>query len=316
MESPKICRNCGEAVTGCFCPNCGQSIQEQRLKWRSLADSFMSTFFGNGVIGARGQNAHYGLIETLWVLIFRPGRTIREYIEGHRNKYFNPISLLLLLSGLYVLLSSSLGLEWSSSMEPNSEFIERLTYTILYYFSNHPASWLLFLLPFKALTNKWIFHKNSNLNYVEYIYLGVFLAIFSILMLLLVKIPILYWSGAADGWHMIYDCVQLVFDIIVYHSLFHITWVKSIFSWLKTTVFSYLLLLITTIFLLVFCMGIFYLVADLETFDRLFPKEETTDYNTGQGIISSPLMKNTNSSVPSFSFEDFAKDFAAPEQEQ
>lgn len=85
------CANCGAAVSGNFCHECGQ---ETVLHVPSIRE------FGHEFIG------HYVALEgKLWkslcLLLFRPGRLTIEYIKGRRVRYIQPLRLYLTLSVIF-----------------------------------------------------------------------------------------------------------------------------------------------------------------------------------------------------------------------
>ena len=87
------CRNCGTQAPLKFCPACGQ---ETTLHPPTLGE-FLHEFVG-----------HYVALEgTLWrtlgLLICRPGRLTREYLDGRRRRYVLPLRLYLTASFLFFL---------------------------------------------------------------------------------------------------------------------------------------------------------------------------------------------------------------------
>jgi hypothetical protein len=87
------CRNCGTAAPLKFCPACGQ---ETTLHPPTLGE-FLHEFVG-----------HYVALEgTLWrtlgLLVCRPGRLTREYLDGRRRRYVLPLRLYLTASFLFFL---------------------------------------------------------------------------------------------------------------------------------------------------------------------------------------------------------------------
>ncbi|MEP7181230.1 MAG: DUF3667 domain-containing protein [Betaproteobacteria bacterium] len=92
---PDACRNCGAAVTGAFCPSCGQ---ETRLALPN-ARQFLREAAGR-YVALDGR-----LWRTLFGLLFRPGFLTREYFAGRRRRYVRPARLFLVLSlALFALL--------------------------------------------------------------------------------------------------------------------------------------------------------------------------------------------------------------------
>jgi len=88
------CFNCGNLIDGAYCKYCGQSASTQRLTIKSIVNNYLSSAFS--VQGA--------FIKTISSLFQNPGLLFREYIQGKRKKYYNPISLFIFLTGLYIII--------------------------------------------------------------------------------------------------------------------------------------------------------------------------------------------------------------------
>ena len=88
------CLDCGAPRLGEFCHRCGQYHLDDRLTvrviWREFAERFLKL--------------ERGLFATARLAVLDPGRLGREYVEGRRRRYMNPVSFLLLGSALAVLL--------------------------------------------------------------------------------------------------------------------------------------------------------------------------------------------------------------------
>ena len=86
-----ICKNCGHIFSGQFCNNCGQSAATHKLNlhfiWHDIQHGLL----------------HFdkGILYTAKKLFTKPGKSIREFIEGKRVKHFKPISLVIILATLY-----------------------------------------------------------------------------------------------------------------------------------------------------------------------------------------------------------------------
>ena len=90
-----VCRNCGAAASGTYCPNCGQetslALPTVRAMLREAAGRYVA-FDGR-------------MWRTFFALLFRPGFLTREYFAGRRRRYIRPARLFLVLSiGLFALL--------------------------------------------------------------------------------------------------------------------------------------------------------------------------------------------------------------------
>ena len=80
------CANCGTALSGPFCSKCGQRAHLNR----SIGDVFHE--FLHGITHFDGK-----AWTTLPMLLFRPGKLIRSYIDGHRARYVAPVPLFLMV---------------------------------------------------------------------------------------------------------------------------------------------------------------------------------------------------------------------------
>ena len=78
------CLNCGAALTGPYCAQCGQKSHVHR----SLR-AFMGDFIA-GILNFEGK-----FWRTLPMLAWRPGQLTRRYIEGQRARFISPIALFL-----------------------------------------------------------------------------------------------------------------------------------------------------------------------------------------------------------------------------
>ncbi|WP_439546680.1 DUF3667 domain-containing protein [Sandarakinorhabdus sp.] len=83
---PANCANCGATLSGAFCAQCGQRAHLHR----TVGDVFHE--FLHGITHFDGK-----AWTTLPMLLFRPGKLTRSYIEGHRARYIAPVPLFLLV---------------------------------------------------------------------------------------------------------------------------------------------------------------------------------------------------------------------------
>lgn len=79
-----VCLNCGTALTGAFCHQCGQAAHVHRTLGAFFHDLL------HGVFHFEGRVWH-----TLPLLAWRPGELTRRYIEGQRARFVSPLALFL-----------------------------------------------------------------------------------------------------------------------------------------------------------------------------------------------------------------------------
>jgi hypothetical protein len=93
-KKEELCSNCGSALGGEFCHTCGQSSKS------------MIKFFGEVMVELLDDTLGYDsrLKNSIFLLLFRPGRITLDYIRGKRFHYVLPFKLYLITSVLFILL--------------------------------------------------------------------------------------------------------------------------------------------------------------------------------------------------------------------
>lgn len=97
-NSPKAldaCPNCDRVMVGEYCAGCGQ----KRIDHQEFA---LRHFFGHLVHEFTHLDSNK-IFRTFWHLISKPGLLAREYLDGRKGKYINPIRVYLTVSALYFL---------------------------------------------------------------------------------------------------------------------------------------------------------------------------------------------------------------------
>ena len=111
------CDNCGVALLGRYCSDCGQEDREVRQPfWRILKRLFHAIFELDGRI-----------YRSLFFLYTRPGFLSDEYVNGRRTRYTPPLRMFLVLSISFFLMVSiagslgSLGADGIGPAEPGAD---------------------------------------------------------------------------------------------------------------------------------------------------------------------------------------------------
>jgi hypothetical protein len=87
-EPESRCLNCGAALRGQYCGNCGQRARGRLISlWELVRDAFGDLF----ELDSR-------LWQTLIPLLVRPGRLTHDYLAGRRARYMPPFRMYLVLS--------------------------------------------------------------------------------------------------------------------------------------------------------------------------------------------------------------------------
>jgi len=93
----RVCLNCGAALDGKFCGDCGQRDIPPYPTVRELAHDAVAEFSGwDGRLAA-----------TLRALVQRPGFLTREFLAGRRARYISPVRVYLTASVLYFLIAAN-----------------------------------------------------------------------------------------------------------------------------------------------------------------------------------------------------------------
>ena len=96
-DNSASCLNCGAALNGPFCSQCGQRDIPPYPSIRELAMETVSEFSGWD-----GR-----LLNTVRTLLLRPGLLTHEFLEGRRARYISPLRLYLSVSVLYFLAAAA-----------------------------------------------------------------------------------------------------------------------------------------------------------------------------------------------------------------
>jgi len=94
----KVCLNCGTALTGRYCPNCGQENTEPKeTVWTLVSHFFNDITHFDGKFFSTGK-----------YLLARPGFLSSEYIKGRRANYLHPIRMYVFTSAFFFIIFFSL----------------------------------------------------------------------------------------------------------------------------------------------------------------------------------------------------------------
>ena len=95
IETPG-CTNCGTAINGPFCSECGQKKEHKH-------DVTLWHFFMHSLHEFTHLDSRF--YKTVKYLISKPGYLVEEYIAGHKKQYINPVRLFIIVNLLYLLLT-------------------------------------------------------------------------------------------------------------------------------------------------------------------------------------------------------------------
>lgn len=100
-QHAEACKNCGTATRGNYCHQCGQAAHVHVPSAREFLHEFLGHY-----VALEGK-----LWKSLALLLFKPGFLSREYIEGRRVRYLEPLRLYLSFSILFFALVKLSGVQ-------------------------------------------------------------------------------------------------------------------------------------------------------------------------------------------------------------
>jgi hypothetical protein len=159
------CKNCGYSIDGKFCSHCGQNSKVGSINLRNFLNEVTESVF----------QINKGFFYTLRELFVRPGKSLKEFLNGKRKNHFKPIAYILTLSALYFLITQITNQNtwiddliggWVNGATGNSQVPQ--VSTILIWFSKNYAYSSVLFLPIFSLASYLAFLKYGT-NYLEHI---------------------------------------------------------------------------------------------------------------------------------------------------
>lgn len=154
------CKNCSESFDGNFCPNCGTASHFKRIDKKYIFYELEHSIL----------HIDNGILFTLKELFVRPGKSIRNFIDGEKEriKHFKPLGFLIVTSLLYGFINHYIGYQEASI---NSDENMVITNWIV---ENNKYSNII-AIAFIALGLKFVFYRKRNYNLFEYFILMAFI---------------------------------------------------------------------------------------------------------------------------------------------
>jgi len=225
------CRNCGSHVTGNYCTHCEQPTSTTRFDGRYLLRSMLDTF-----------DLDRGLLHVIVVLLWKPGRAVREYIDGHRVNFYNPFKLFLITGALSTFLifhfhlygetaGESGALQWLGLREAED---------FSYYSSKYLTYFSIAAVPVFSFIS-WLFFRYTGVNLTENLIMNVYAASGQFLLICLYAPVVIYVPGAFTGF--IYAVINTIYNVWVLAVFFRATNLRGLFRSLGAVVVSYVVML-------------------------------------------------------------------------
>ncbi|MGB3589785.1 MAG: DUF3667 domain-containing protein [Tunicatimonas sp.] len=158
-----------------------------------------------------------GFFFTFKELLIRPGKTIRAYLAGDRQRYSNPVRFLVFSTAIasFVIIKLDLvgraldqGMLRTSDQQVQQSRQEVMTYLYQYY------NFVMFLLvPLLALATYWFFRKRKY-NYAEHLTFSAFISAEYTLIYLLTALGLYYYPALSDSISQLIWFVYLIWALV------------------------------------------------------------------------------------------------------
>ena len=212
MTHNTTCKNCDAALSGNFCSNCGQKSEIHRITFKHFLHEFFHAF----------THTDKGILLLMKELVTRPGIVAREYLDGKRKKYFNPLTFLIILSSLYAYIGKKTGYFEYLSSGNRYEGKGSGTYVEAMQFMNEQGKIAaLFLMPVLMSFLSWLFFIRSKNNWAENLVLNSMVLGQVYLGAIIIFIPA-YLLGLPMGINNgLFHLVMLAFLTTAYYQFFN-----------------------------------------------------------------------------------------------
>lgn len=253
------CKNCGAALTGPYCSQCGQKALTERITLRHMLRSFAEAL----------TNVEQGFWHTMWALLARPGIVAREYLGGKRKRYFHPARYLLivatvatlatLVSGVYDLQQSEILHLQNDALgfQPDEKVMARQQ-KIQEEVKKYLNLAVLLTLPFISLAAFWLFRKRAY-NYAEHLVMVAFWSAELAVIGTPIQMLFLFFPGAIIYALPVNILVSACYYAVGYRQLFDLSYGQAFFKGLLANVLGFILMFITI--MIVAAIGAFIFVA-------------------------------------------------------
>jgi hypothetical protein len=235
-----ICPNCETVFEGNFCPNCGQKATHGRFTLKNLmSEAFLSAF----------HIEKKGLIYTIRELTLRPGKAIRNVINGQRLSLYPPFKYLILIGAIVVIFSLRYKFfhnEVTQSHAENPlyqiEFVMKNSsfFDGFFRFAEEKATLLnIVAIPIFTLFS-WLFFLDYGFNYAENLILNTFITAQQLLYLLLL-VPILEIAPSTKTELIFfYTLATMLFNVWAYIQFFQGNKIVTLYRAVVVVLTSYL----------------------------------------------------------------------------
>jgi hypothetical protein len=236
------CPACAGESGGKICMHCGENLYPKRITFPRLLKTIPDVFF----------DLEYGLLYTIRTFFKRPGRELREYFAGNRQKHYKPLKYLLFICGFVIFLNISFNIKgtqeglYASSYKQQDELLSPANKTgpkLDEFAKQWESAIILLAYPFAALAS-WLLFKKKKLTFGEHL-VAVAYFIGQVTLFPIFFFPAYYFWNGTNVIDVLYTIYFLF--ILAYLSYAYYDWMyakKTISGFFICTGASVLLLLV------------------------------------------------------------------------
>jgi hypothetical protein len=184
MENNGCC-NCANSNVENFCASCGQK-KYRRIDRKYLLEELQYTFL----------HVNKGFLYSIKCIIKNPGKTAKDFLDGHRVNHYKPILLAFLLAGISSFISLKiLNLDevmLNSISNTNQQAAKQQMSDVMNFASNYNSFIMMLFIPLVAFFTKLAFNSKEH-NYYEHVIMNTFGQSAYLLMMILVFYPIYFF---------------------------------------------------------------------------------------------------------------------------
>ncbi len=155
------CLNCENEFNGAFCNLCGQKSATHRFTLHEWLHEIPHSIF----------HIDSGFFATLKILCVRPGEAIREYLQGKRKLLFSPFLYVLILCGVFVVVSHFFA---QPAKIPKTIELATLQETFAY-IEEHYYKIIVVAMILPLTFGTYLAYRKSGYNFAEHLVLNAYL---------------------------------------------------------------------------------------------------------------------------------------------
>lgn len=153
------CLNCGSVFTGNYCNDCGQKKINEVLTTKIVFSDFIQNVF----------LFDSSLYKTIYLLLIKPGRLVKTFLEGKRKTYLPPFQFFLFFMTIYLLVLNFFGDTFfdyiNSGLQLESDKINKVE--LIQHLLRKNLDTLYFILTPIIAFFIHLLHKQTEFNFAE-----------------------------------------------------------------------------------------------------------------------------------------------------